>query len=172
MAVCGSVYNLVCNCDRSRQVVMKLRKCEDTGTATIHNTAQRRGGLRAGYHAVAPGRSYHQATSLGFLPATFSQFLQHVSTNEDIPTTRLVSLVSKSLRSHTYRMLRKHRQLTLAHRMHGAPTLPTLPYSQGHAPTTTLRTPPKSQEPEPPPDDDPLSHLYYREDDSPHVEGD
>ena len=63
----------------------------------------------------------HQATSLGFLPATFSQFLQHVSTNEDIPTTRLVSLVSKSLRSHTYRMLRKHRQLTLAHRMHGAP---------------------------------------------------
>ena len=114
----------------------------------------------------------HQATSLGFLPATFSQFLQHVSTNEDIPTTRLVSLVSKSLRSHTYRMLRKHRQLTLAHRMHGVTTLPTLPYSQGHIPTTTLHTPLNSQEPEPPPDDDPLSHLYYREDDSSHVEGD
>ena len=56
--------------------------------------------------------------------------------------------------------------------MHGVTTLPTLPYSQGHIPTTTLHTPLNSQEPEPPPDDDPLSHLYYREDDSSHVEGD
>jgi hypothetical protein len=115
----------------------------------------------------------HQATSLGFLPATFPQFLRHASTNEDIPTARLVSLISQSLRSHTYRMLRKHRQLTLAHRMHVDTSTVTapVPHSRNHETTTTLITLPNPR-PEFTQDDDPLSHLYYREDDSPHVDGD
>ena len=57
-----------------------------------------------------------QAAMLGFLPSTFYKFVQRVSTNDDHTTSHIAHLISKSIRSHSYHILKKHRQLTNAQR--------------------------------------------------------
>jgi hypothetical protein len=112
----------------------------------------------------------YQAASLGFLPTTFPQFLKHVSRNENNSTAELTALISKALRLHTYRMIGKHRQLTLMRRSQ-SPTAHEHLLSQNTTQDTHPNTPPRTVQ-EPPLDDNSYSHLYYDEDDEPNLVGD
>ena len=117
----------------------------------------------------------YQAASLGFLPITLPRFLKRVSTNEENSITKLTSLISKSLRLHTYRMLGKHRQLTLIGRRHKETV--TLSTTQTHTLTQniTQNTPsdalPRNVQ-ESLLNDNPHSHLYYDENEDPDLVGD